>query len=241
MCGWVGRFEHRDSTKAAGSDFACDRCGTRLRYRDEAFAIVDEYGETASSSLDDVCNGVLSNFALHYVGVSGPLRAKLMTLDGFTESALEPPTGQGFKPFRRAYQDLQSLGFVDAAFDLVVSSHIMEHVPDPDRAFGEVRRVLRAGGRYIFSMPMRPSGATIVRAVTRDGEIEHRQPEHFHNSPSGGALVFNDFGEDLVDRMPDLGFSATIKRPTGNMDGYLNAVVVARKLDTHQRSEGLEG
>jgi SAM-dependent methyltransferase len=230
MCGWVGSFSYGDPEKAAGSAYPCGKCGTRLRYRDEAAVMVEEYADTDSSSLDELRSGVLADLAVHYVGVSGPLRAKLATLERFSESAFERPEGQGSRPCRRSYQDLQDLGFADSSFDLVVSSHVMEHIPDPDRAFLEVSRVLRSGGRYVFSMPMRPAGKTVARAAMRDGEIEHFEPEHFHNSPSGGALVFNDFGDDLVERLSGLGFAATTRRPTENMAGYLNAVVVARPV-----------
>jgi ubiquinone/menaquinone biosynthesis C-methylase UbiE len=38
------------------------------------------------------------------------------------------------------------LPFEDTSVDLVVCNHVYEHVPDPDRLFKEIRRVLRPGG-----------------------------------------------------------------------------------------------
>jgi ubiquinone/menaquinone biosynthesis C-methylase UbiE len=43
------------------------------------------------------------------------------------------------------------LPFADGAFHLVVSGLVLEHVPDLDHFFGEVRRVVRAGGRAVVS------------------------------------------------------------------------------------------
>jgi 2-polyprenyl-3-methyl-5-hydroxy-6-metoxy-1,4-benzoquinol methylase len=40
------------------------------------------------------------------------------------------------------------------AFDLVFSFHMMEHVPDVDVTIAALARVLRAGGRCCFSVPM---------------------------------------------------------------------------------------
>ena len=44
----------------------------------------------------------------------------------------------------------EALALPDAAFDLAVCSDILEHVPDPVRALGEVYRVLRPGGRVLI-------------------------------------------------------------------------------------------
>jgi ubiquinone/menaquinone biosynthesis C-methylase UbiE len=44
--------------------------------------------------------------------------------------------------------DAQALPFADGSFDLVVANHMLYHVPDRQRAFAEVRRVLRPGGRF---------------------------------------------------------------------------------------------
>jgi ubiquinone/menaquinone biosynthesis C-methylase UbiE len=44
--------------------------------------------------------------------------------------------------------DAQALPFADAAFDAVIANHMLYHVPDRPKAFGEIRRVLRPGGRF---------------------------------------------------------------------------------------------
>ena len=47
---------------------------------------------------------------------------------------------------RFEHADAASLPYEDASFDLVFSSSVLEHVRDPRRVLGELRRVLRAGG-----------------------------------------------------------------------------------------------
>ena len=43
--------------------------------------------------------------------------------------------------------DAQALPFASGTFDAVIANHMLYHVPDRPRAFAEIRRVLRPGGR----------------------------------------------------------------------------------------------
>lgn len=47
--------------------------------------------------------------------------------------------------------DAQSIPFEDENFDAVVANHMLYHVPDQTKAFSEIRRVLRPGGRFYAS------------------------------------------------------------------------------------------
>ena len=49
--------------------------------------------------------------------------------------------------------DVEPLPFPDQSFDTVVFSEVMEHVRFPQKAFGEIRRVLKPAGRLIGSVP----------------------------------------------------------------------------------------
>src|SRR6478736_3566291 len=46
------------------------------------------------------------------------------------------------------------LTFPDNSFDTVVSTEVLEHVPDPQRAFREMHRVVKPGGYVIVSTPL---------------------------------------------------------------------------------------
>lgn len=48
---------------------------------------------------------------------------------------------------------LERLPYADASFGMVVAADTMEHAFDPLGAFAEVRRVLRPGGVFAFSVP----------------------------------------------------------------------------------------
>ena len=47
--------------------------------------------------------------------------------------------------------DALDLPFEDGSFDVVICSHVYEHVPDPGKMFSEIFRVLRRGGICYFS------------------------------------------------------------------------------------------
>jgi SAM-dependent methyltransferase len=47
--------------------------------------------------------------------------------------------------------DAESLPFGDGSFDLVFGHAVLHHLPDLERAFAEIRRVLRPGGTCVFA------------------------------------------------------------------------------------------
>jgi len=47
--------------------------------------------------------------------------------------------------------DAEKLPFADASFDLVFGHAVLHHIPDLDRAFAELARVLAPGGRIVFA------------------------------------------------------------------------------------------
>lgn len=55
--------------------------------------------------------------------------------------------------------NLTALPFADAGFDLVWSQHVVMNIRDHHRLYGEVRRVLRPGGRFAFYDPIAADAA----------------------------------------------------------------------------------
>lgn len=51
--------------------------------------------------------------------------------------------------------DLGALPLRDGAFDLIVMSHVAEHLSEPEPVFGELARVLAPGGRLLLLTPSR--------------------------------------------------------------------------------------
>jgi SAM-dependent methyltransferase len=76
--------------------------------------------------------------------------------------------------------DLLDAHFPDAAFDLVVMRHVLEHVPDPYTMLSEIRRILRPAGRCIFTIPNIDSHTARLFGPDWYG---HQIPRHFYAFP----------------------------------------------------------
>ena len=70
-----------------------------------------------------------------------------------TRSRLEQ---EGHEPDVRV-MDAEDLDFPDDSFDVVYSFGVLHHVPSTERAFAEVRRVLRPGGAFVGALYSRES------------------------------------------------------------------------------------
>jgi len=55
--------------------------------------------------------------------------------------------------------DLTNIPFSDETFDLVLCSHVLEHIPDDRKAMAEILRVLRPGGQALLLVPFALDGA----------------------------------------------------------------------------------
>ena len=47
--------------------------------------------------------------------------------------------------------DIQNIPYENESFDIIISRHMLYHVPDIDKALSEVKRVLRPGGKFYVS------------------------------------------------------------------------------------------
>ena len=74
-------------------------------------------------------------------------------------------------------EDAQRLRLPEAAFDKVLLTEVIEHVPEPERAIAEAARVLRPGGIAVISTPSRFSPLNVAygvkRRIRRYGFNEH--------------------------------------------------------------------
>jgi ubiquinone/menaquinone biosynthesis C-methylase UbiE len=60
----------------------------------------------------------------------------------------------------RTFGNGNQLPFADETFDLVTANMVVEHLDHPEKTFGEMFRVIRPGGRFLFHTPNVKSYAT---------------------------------------------------------------------------------
>jgi SAM-dependent methyltransferase len=108
-------------------------------------------------------------------------------------------------------QDIQELSYPDASFDLLLTSETLEHIPEFRRALAETRRVLRPGGRHLFTIPLDPQ---LERTRSRKG-----MTPVYHGRGGGpfalvtrrnDMLVYTDFGQDVPDLLREAGFDVEV-------------------------------
>ena len=102
--------------------------------------------------LDLCCGPGVVSAAAHRLGA-------LVTGLDFSRAMVERArAGQPGIEFREG--DAQALPFADGSFDRVVMNFGVLHLPYPDRAFTEARRVLAPGGRFGFTVWVAPTEET---------------------------------------------------------------------------------
>ena len=128
-------------------------------------------------------------------------------------------------------QNLEALTFSDASFDVVITSDVMEHVRLAAAAHREIRRVLRPGGVYLFTVPHdRSRDTTLERVRVVDPADPSRdefllEPEYHGdaNSPENRALAYRLYGRDLDAELQRLGFAVEYTREDDSRCGIFNA------------------
>jgi SAM-dependent methyltransferase len=129
------------------------------------------------------------------------------------------------------HEDLQNLSFNDSSFDFLISADVFEHVPDPYKAHKEVFRVLKPGGRHIFTVPFyQEQILDEKRAILNETNdtIFFKEPL-YHNDPLNekGVLVYNIFSLEMLVKLAEIGFTTNLYRlhiPSAGIWGR-NAVV----------------
>ena len=133
-------------------------------------------------------------------------------------------------------ETLCNLQFPTESFDIVVSLDVLEHIPDYRAAFLECCRVLKKGGRLLWSVPFIPdSENNIICAEIKDGKVHHNMPPQYHGDPlsNKGILCFTYFGWEMLEEMHSAGFTDVYAVAYHSLAfGYLGGVqfiFIARK------------
>lgn len=128
-------------------------------------------------------------------------------------------------------QDVRRLTYAPGSFDVCTSTEVLEHVSEDTLGFAELHRVLRPGGRLIFSVPLSGREKTIERARLKDGKIEHLLPPEYHGDRirgQGRVLAYRNYGLDILDRVRAAGFSdVRFVTPRDRMGRWAQPIIVA--------------
>ena len=115
------------------------------------------------------------------------------------------------------HEDVLKTSFPSDHFDFVLSSDVLEHVPKPEDAFIEIKRILKPAGIFIFTVPfLEDQEKSDRRAIENEtGEAVLLKEPQYHGDPlrPEGILVFTLFGWDMLEMARAAGLECSIHRP----------------------------
>jgi len=79
-----------------------------------------------------------------------------------TRRKVESSTARGHRGIQ---SDCDPIPLEDGAGDLVICTEVLEHVPDPEKFLGELRRITRPGGRLLITVPDARSEQLVAATV----------------------------------------------------------------------------
>jgi SAM-dependent methyltransferase len=174
-CG--GRFRRMSRRRLSGWGGICPRCRSHHRHR--AIALLLARGELPGRRL------------LHFAPepLFDPLFKRLPGVERVTADLHAPADLR---------LDISNMDLPDSSFDLILCSHVLEHVPDDRAAMRELRRVLADGGLALVLVPYRPAVTTYEDpSITSplDRMVAFGQQDHVRI-----------YGNDLSERLREAGF-----------------------------------
>lgn len=108
-------------------------------------------------------------------------------------------------PLADVKADICHLPFENNSFDLILCSHVLEHISDDEKALAELFRVMKPGGTGFFQIPMdvnRPKTYEDATILTAEGRREaFGQYDHVRI-----------YGLDFADRLKHAGFETELVR-----------------------------
>ncbi len=154
--------------------------------------------------------------AIYNTEASGSLHRQLETMKGYSCSEYYGPNhAPGATVNGVRHEDLARLSFADRSFDFVLSSDVFEHVPRPYVAHREVFRVLKDGGRHIFTVPFHQTQYFDEILVEMEGDKpKFLKPPIYHLDPLSpdGILLHTIFSLELLLKLREIGFRTHMYR-----------------------------
>lgn len=142
--------------------------------------------------------------------LTGPLKILHIAPEYFLQKSLRKLPNMDYlsadlkSPLAMAKFDVTAIPLENEIFDVVLCSHVLEHVPDDRQAMREIFRVLKPGGWAYLQSPVDKSRAVTLEDATITTSAERRRV-------FGQADHVRVYGRDYVERLVEVGFSVKIE------------------------------
>lgn len=176
-------------------EFSCPNCGSTDRDRLFALYLSNSFKPALQSRILDIAPSAgLSRW------VKSNLDSKYITADLFME-------GVDLKV------NIENMSEIDnSEFDLVICSHVLEHVPNDQKALNELFRILKPGGQAILMVPLvnnlektleDPEEKSTSKRWERFGQDDHirlyAKGDFIKRISNSGFLVTEKSAEEIID------------------------------------------
>lgn len=109
--------------------------------------------------------------------------------------------------------DMTDMQFEDNTFDLVIASMVLEHIPDEKAALSELRRVLKASGKIVLTIPV----AFDLKETLEDDRVDTDEKRLKYYGQEDHVRLY---GRDFKERFSEIGF---------HIDVYLSGEMLTEK------------
>ena len=168
ICGYQGAFlYHHYGDRSYSLNSSCPQCNSRSRHRGLFFLYQDLLLLLSKESK-----------ILHFA--PEPIFYSLLR----DNSTMHYRTADYFLSDVDYKVDIQKIDIESNMFDLVLCNHVIEHVPDDDKAFSELSRILKPKGCAVITIP---------------GDYRRRDTIYFNHLRFNGH--YRDYGLDVVRKL----------------------------------------
>jgi len=195
ICGWEGEeflpcnpnFAHDDSRQLS-SNCKCPNCNSHHRHRGfmlilQRFDLPKAHANILHVAPEDFMATYFEQRAHQYIKIDKHL--------------------ERYQPNTVIEMDLTALEFSNNAFDFIFCSHVLEHIPDDQKAINEIYRVLKPGGIAMLMVPIYPLEKTAdLYPKSPDIQTHVHQPglDYFKRYEKAGFSVNVYYPENLFDK-----------------------------------------
>lgn len=137
VCHYHGPFRDFNSFAGLRRHVECPRCGTLERHRVQYLVVTEILDRLDTSKMRMLHVAPEPFFRKFFAGRFGRYETADLCMKGVDY-----------------HVDLQHAPFPDATYDFIFASHVLEHIPDDQKAIREIRRVLKPGGLAILPVPV---------------------------------------------------------------------------------------
>ena len=107
-------------------------------------------------------------------------------------------------PIADLHLDVTNIDLPDNQYDVVICNHVLEHVNDVNKAFSEIKRILKPGGWAILMVPINPNVDTWEDPTITDPEERKRNFGQYDH--------VRQFGRDYAQVLEKAGFTVDADR-----------------------------